>query len=577
MANKILDHEDIVWALEKTGGNQAGAARLLDVSASTIYRYVGDSRKLQYELERIKKDEALALLNVQESFDPDEVIGAIIKAEANLTNAARILETNRRTIHRYIQKYERVKEAYEEAKEIRLDVTVDAIMKNVRSGNHITQIYVAKTQGRHRGWGQEPPEEKEEKPLKLELTAEDIAGAFFPVYRAIRKHEYSEYALGGGRGSTKSSFSSLVLLMLLINNTDFHALALRQYANTCRDSVFSQIEWAIDWKGLTDKFHSTKNPLEITYKPTGQKIYFRGADDPLKIKSIKPRFGHIGILWFEELDQFAGPAAVRSIVQSAMRGGDEGVIIKSYNPPRSKQNWVNQEEKIRKENRMLHRSTYLDVPKDWLGSVFLDEAAHLKEINPTAYEHEYLGIAVGTGGLVFENVTLREITDEEIENFERRYDGLDFGWYPDPAHYNGMAYNPARLTLYIYSELRRFKTSNKQLWKDLQEECGLTPDNTLICDSAEPKSIGDLRDYGAAARGAEKGPESIRYSMKWLQSLKEIVIDDRRCPYTAQEFLNYEYEMDKDGNYISSYPDQDNHAIDAVRYAMNRVWIRRGQ
>lgn len=577
MVNKKLEYDDIVWALEKTGGNQAAAARLLEVSDSTIYRRVGDNRKLQYELDRIKKDEALAFLNVQEDFDTDEVIEAIIKAEANLTNAARILETNRRTIYNYIRKYERVEEAYQEAKEIRLDVTIDAIMKNVRKGNHVTQIYVAKTQGRHRGWGQDPEEEKETRPLTITLPADSIAGSFVSVYRAIKRREKNEIVLAGGRGSTKSSFSSLIMVELLINNPEMHGLALRNVFNTCRDSVFSQIQWAIDYLGLTDKFHSTKSPLEITYKETDQKIYFRGADDPLKIKSIKPQFGYIGVLWFEELDQFAGPSAVRSIVQSAMRGGDDGVIIKSYNPPRSKQNWVNKEEKTRKENRLLHRSTYLDVPEDWLGSVFLDEAQHLKEINPDAYDHEYLGIAVGTGGIVFENVELRDITDEEIEKFERPLDGLDWGYYPEPAHYNRVAYDPNHLTLYIFDELRRFKTGNKQLWEDLKEECGLTPKDTLWCDSAEPKSIGDFRDYGASARAAEKGPESVRYSMKWLQSLKKIVIDDKRCPHTAQEFLNYEYEQDKDGNYISSYPDKDNHGVDATRYATNRIWVRRGQ
>jgi len=105
----------------------------------------------------------------------------------------------------------------------------------------------------------------------------------------------------------------------------------------------------------------------------------------------------------------------------------------------------------------------------------------------------------------------------------------------------------------------------------------LTPEDTLIADSAEPKSIADFRDYGAACRGAEKGPESVRYSMKWLQSLVKIVVDPKRAPYAAEEMLHYEYESDRDGNYISEYPDLDNHAIDSIRYATNMIWRRRGQ
>src|SRR5699024_210756 len=99
----------------------------------------------------------------------------------------------------------------------------------------------------------------------------------------------------------------------------------------------------------------------------------------------------------------------------------------------------------------------------------------------------------------------------------------------------------------------------------------------VTCDSAEPKSIGDYKSYGLLARGAEKGPGSVDYSMKWLQSLTEIIIDNARCPHTAEEFLSYEYERDKEGNVVSGYPDKDNHAIDMARYATNPIWKRRGQ
>lgn len=412
-------------------------------------------------------------------------------------------------------------------------------------------------------------------PGYYQLPATSIAGSFYDAYRDIIAHNHTEYVFKGGRGSTKSSFTSEVIIELIVNNPEWHALATRQVANTMRDSVYSQLVWAINYLGLTDRFKCTTSPLEITYVPTGQKIYFRGGDDPLKIKSIKPRFGYINVLWFEELDQFRGSAAVRSIVQSALRGGDQAYIFKSFNPPRSRNNWVLKELEIPKENRFVHESDYRTVPLEWLGQAFIDEAEFLKEANTPAYEHEYLGVPSSVGGLVFENVDIRTITDEEIKEFDRIYDGLDFGYYPDPANWVRCHYDAARMTLYIFDEYRGWKHGNQQLYEALIAK-GVTPEDRITADSAEPKSIADLRAYGLACMGAEKGPESVRYSIKWLQSLKQIVIDNRRCPYAADEFLNYEHEQTRDGEYISDFPDRDNDAIDAVRYATNLIWKRRG-
>lgn len=413
---------------------------------------------------------------------------------------------------------------------------------------------------------------------KYELPIGVIAPSFIDAYDDIHDHLHTEYVFHGGRGSTKSSFVSLVIIWLIKNFPLMHVLALRQVKDTLRDSVFSQLQWAIGELGLDAEFKSTVSPMEITYLPTGQKIFFRGADEPGKIKSIKPPFGYIGGLWFEELDQFHGEEAVRKIEQSAIRGGDVAYVFKTFNPPRSAANWVNRYVKIPKATRYQHRSTYLDLGSriKWLGKAFIEEAEHLKQVNPLAYEHEYLGIANSAGGLVFENVQLRQITDEEIARFDRVLHGLDWGYYPDPAQYVRCHYDAARMTLYIFGEVRRLKASNRQLW-DALVAYGLLPDDTLIADSAEPKSIADFREYGASCRAAEKGPESVKYSMKWLQSLAAIVIDPERAPEVANEFLTYEYEQDKDGNVISEYPDAANHAIDAVRYATNLIWRRRGQ
>lgn len=412
----------------------------------------------------------------------------------------------------------------------------------------------------------------------LVFPIDEIGPAFLDVYDDVKERRHTEYVLYGGRGSTKSSFIGLIIVWLIVNIPDAHAVVMRRVKHTLRDSVYSQIVWAIAQLGVEDKFKCTISPQEITHISTGQKIYFRGADEPGKLKSIKPTFGAIKILWLEELDQFDGPEAVRNIEQSAIRGTDEAFIFKSFNPPRSTSNWANKYVQIPKENQYRHRSTYLDLRgrMRWLGRVFIDEAEHLQSVNPKAYEHEYLGVPIGTGGAVFENVELREITPEEIARFDRLHHGLDWGYFPDPAAYNLMHYDAARLTLYIFREFRGHKLANRDLHQKLVET-GLAPNDLVIADSAEPKSIADFVSYGQKCRGAEKGPDSVSYSMKWLQSLRSIVIDPARCPFTAQEFTQYELEQDKDGNLISKYPDYDNHHIDAVRYATNLIWRRRGQ
>lgn len=416
---------------------------------------------------------------------------------------------------------------------------------------------------------EKPKTEQYDKPF--ELPARLVAAPFVDVHRDIIDKEHTEYVFEGGRGSTKSSFVSLEIPNLLKRNPKMHALCCRKVGNTLRDSVYSQVVWAIDVLGLGEEFESKVSPLEITYKPTGQKIYFRGADDPIKLKSIKPPFGHIGILWFEELDQFAGDAECRNIQQSVIRGGDEAYIFKSFNPPKAKNNWANKYVSMPKTTRVVNHSDYRSVPQKWLGKAFLNEAEYLKEINPTAYEHEYLGIPNGSGGMVFENVKAETITEEQIKQFDRVLNGVDWGYYPDPWAFNRCHYDAARRTLYIFDELTENKKGNKETAEMLKNK-GLTREDRITADSAEPKSVADYNKLGLKCFGAEKGPGSVEYSMKWLQSLVSVVIDPARCPDTYKEFTEYEYEKNKDGEIISGYPDANNHHIDAVRYATEHVW-----
>lgn len=405
--------------------------------------------------------------------------------------------------------------------------------------------------------------------------SEILAPSFKDVHNALKTGEANQFVLKGGRGSTKSSFVSVEMILQLIKHPEIHAVVMRKVANTMRTTVFAQYVWAYTALGLYDKFKATVSPMEIVYKPTGQKIMFFGADDPGKIKSIKVPFGYIGLLHLEELDQFAGPEEVRNIEQSVLRGGEISVEFKSFNPPKTLMNWANKYCLMDKPGQIIHQSDYRTVPPEWLGERFLNDAEYLQSVNPSAYEHEYLGIPNSNGGMVFENVVGQTITDEQIATFDRVLNGVDWGYYPDPWAFDRVHYDAARRTLYIFDELHAHKKGNKETAEMITNR-GLTREDRITADNAEPKSVSDYQKMGLNCRGAQKGPGSVEYSMKWLQSLVSIVIDPKRCPETYREFTSYEYERTKDGEVISGYLDKDNHHIDAVRYATEQVW-RRGE
>lgn len=416
--------------------------------------------------------------------------------------------------------------------------------------------------------------------------SEVTARPFHTWIRRILVAESTHWWFRGGRGSTKSTFVSLVIILLMRLNPDINVVVLRKVADTLRGSVYSQMQWAISCLGLDSRFRFTTSPMEIVYKRTGQRIIFKGVDKPEKVKSLKVARGYIGIVWFEEIDQFAGMREVRNLLQSLLRGGAKAWVLYSFNPPRSRDNWVNRElmrpAKILPDgrpDRIVVDSCYLDVPEDWLGEHFVAEAEMLRELDEDAYRHEYLGEVVGTGGNVFENVTLREITDEEIASFDRVYNGVDWGYFPDPWVFGRLSYQMAQRRLFIFDEAVAIKASNETtagiVKEHLSDANGTVMRERVTCDSAEPKSVDNYRALGIDARGAAKGPGSVDHGIKWLASRIEIVIDPVRCPLAAAEFTAYEHEQNREGEYMSGYPDEDNHTIDMARYALERVMARR--
>ena len=395
----------------------------------------------------------------------------------------------------------------------------------------------------------------------MEIHLSNVIGPAFSSSHTAIKEGATELVETGGRGSGKSSYLSIEFLLQLIQHPGCHGAVLRKVGATLRTSVYAQLKWAADALSLGHLFRFSLSPMEAEYLPTGQKILFLGMDDSGKLKSLKMPFGYIGILWFEELDQFSSEE-VRSAEQSMLRGGSFSLSLKSFNPPADPAHWANLYVLEPKTGKLCHHSTYLQLPPHWLGQRFLNDAEHLKTVSPVLYANEYLGQAVGQGDSVFSNLRFEPI---EESRFDRIISGIDWGWWPDPWAFNRVHYDSGRRTLYIFDEATRHRTSNRDTAAIVKSRT--TPGEIIAADSAEQKSIADYRAYGLSCRAVEKGQGSVAYSMKWLQSLDAIVIDPDRCPDTAKEFRAYSY---RDGQ----YPDKDNHHIDAVRYATSTLWHR---
>lgn len=402
--------------------------------------------------------------------------------------------------------------------------------------------------------------------MKQIRMSELLAPVFAPVHTDIRRGGHAEYWLYGGRGSGKSSFVSIEIVLGMMKDPQANALVVRRVAKTLRQSVYEQLCWAIDRLGVDHLWARRLSPMELIYRPTGQRILFIGADDPQKSKGIKVSRGSFKFLWFEELAEFDGMGAVNTITASAVRG-DSAVTFYTYNPPASVANWVNEEALCIHEGRLSHKSSYLDIPPHWLGASFLSKADIMRRTNERAYRHMYLGEVTGTGGQVFENVRLRPIRREEWEGLPT-YSGMDFGFATDPDAFVRCAFDKKRRVLYVVDEFAALGLLIERLAKEVRARAG---NDVITCDSAEPRSIAGLRACGLRVTAARKGPDSVGHGLKWLQTLGGIVIDPARCPLAAGEFSRYEYDRDRSGRVLPRYPDHDNHTIDAVRYAMESV------
>lgn len=394
--------------------------------------------------------------------------------------------------------------------------------------------------------------------------------AFHPMWKATFNRDILHIIGKGGRGSGKSSTVSHIIVQLIMRYPA-NAVAIRKYDNTLELSVYEQIKWAVFEQGVGHLFKFSKSPMRITYLPRGNYIAFRGALEPERIKSLKDSRFPFAIAWIEEEAEFKTEAEVTTITNSILRGElGNGLFYKffhTYNPPKRKHAWVNKkyESVLQPKNTFVHHSTYLDNP--FISRDFIQEAENAKEMNELRYKWEYLGHAIGSGVAPFENLVFREIPDDELARFDSIRQGNDFGYANDPNAFTRWHYDKKRRKIYAIGEIYGVKMSNRQLAEYIKAKG--YHHHAITCDSAEPKSIDELRFEHNLPRvkGAKKGPDSVEYGERWLDDLDEIVIDPERTPNIAREFESIDYEVDRDGNPKTKLEETDNHCIDSARYA----------
>jgi len=406
-----------------------------------------------------------------------------------------------------------------------------------------------------------------------------ISPSFVPILNPILDGEVDEVVLTGGRGSTKSSFYSEIVLYGMLEDWKVrgeitHAVCIRKVANTLSKSIYNQFKWGQYTLGIDKDFHNTKSPMEMTFKPSGQQILFFGCDDPLKMKSTILPKGYIKYIIFEEFDQFDGMKEIRNVIQSFARG-DSALIFFIFNPPPENDHWANIEADTEKEGRIHLHTDYTKVNPKWLGPKFFKEAEYLKKANFIAYQNEYLGIVTGIGGNIFKNVYNTPFTDLQCMQFEKVRQGLDFGFALHPAAWVKLNFNTTRQSIDIFDQVFGIGISNVMLAEEINSRSNFFV--TTKADSEEPRAIHALNStYGCNLIKCVKGKDSVHWGIKYLQDLSAINIDKERCPDVYRQFKFYAHKKNKQGDWIKDYPDIEDDSIDATRYSLDDIIMSKG-
>ena len=372
----------------------------------------------------------------------------------------------------------------------------------------------------------------------------------------------------GSRASKKSKTTALWHIVKLIEYPLANVLVVRKTERTLRDSCYSDLKWAIQRLGLDSYFNCTVSPLEITYKPTGQKILFRGMDDPLKLTSISVPQGYICFCWIEEAYEINKESDF-DMLDESIRGELPPGLFKrltiTFNPW-SERHWLKKRFFDKEDDSVLALTT------NYLCNEWLDESdkalfERMKVNNPRRYQVAGLGNWGIVDGLIFENWKEEQFNIDDIKANCESIFGLDFGYTNDPtALFCGMI-DKMNKKIYVFDEIYEKGLSNAAIYQRVNDK-GFSKE-LITADCAEPKSIDELKGLGLRRiTAAKKGKDSIMNGIQFIQDY-EIIIHPK-CINFLTEISNYTWDKDKFGNAINKPVDDFNHLMDAMRYAIER-------
>ena len=372
-------------------------------------------------------------------------------------------------------------------------------------------------------------------------------------------------AVKGSRGSKKSTTTAQWIIYNMMKYPLANTLVLRRVFNTHKDSTWTQLKWATNNLGVSHLWNFSKSPLEATYTPTGQKILFRGLDDPMSITSITVERGYLCWCWFEEAFQVMNEDDFNKIDMSIRGELPEGYfkqITLTFNPW-SEKHWLKKRFFDNPDNNTLALTTNY-MCNEWLGEDDIKLFESIKENNPRRYKIEGLGEWGIAEGLVYENFEELEFNVEEISKKTGVISlfGLDFGYTNDPTAFIALLVDKANSAIYIFDEIYKKGLTNKDIYNEINYR-GYSKER-IIADSAEPKSIEELRRLGLRCKAARKGADSILFGIQKLQDYKIYV--HPKCENTLVELNNYVFDT-KDGKILNKPIDDYNHLMDAMRYA----------
>lgn len=376
----------------------------------------------------------------------------------------------------------------------------------------------------------------------------------------------------GSRGSKKSKTTALWHIVKLMQYPLANALVIRKVGRTLKDSCYSDLRWAIHKLGVDAYWKATSSPMELTYTPTGQKILFRGLDDPLKITSISVPVGFINFVWIEEAYEISKESDFDMLDESVRGELPDGYfkrITVTFNPW-NERHWLKSRFFDKESDDTLALTTTYQC-NEWLDESDLKLFEEMKKRNPRRYQVAGLGNWGVTEGIVYENWKEQVFTLSEIRKCET-VAGLDFGYTNDPTALFIGFLNTSEKKLYVWDELYEKGLSNKRIFERIQE-MGYSKER-ITADSAEPKSIDELKGYGLRVTPAKKGRDSILNGIQWIQDL-EIIIHPR-CVNFLTEIGSYTWKEDKFGRKLNEPVDDANHLMDAMRYALEKYIRNKG-